>query len=183
MAGVRFEGDPSPLSADDLREAIRIREGDVFDYYDWQRDLDALTSRYLDRGHFEARVRGRRDERADGRVDVVYAVTPGPLTRIEVEGAQLPRADLAAIEEAWTRAVFDRFVIDDAEARVRAHLVSSGFIQGTVEGRMDEAAGIKTLTLVVAPGPPTGRRVVRFDGARGTPPAISRRPWRRPTSR
>lgn len=167
VAGVRFEGDPSPLSVADLRAAIRIREGDAFDYYDWQRDLDAVTARYLERGYFEARVRGRREERADGRVDVVYAVMPGPLTRVEVQGVQLPRADVAAIEEAWTRAVFDRFVIDDAEARVREHLVSSGFIEGTVEGRMDLADGVKTLTLAVDPGPATGRRVVRFDGARG----------------
>lgn len=165
VASLQFDGSTAPFTEAELRNAIRIDQGDSFDYYDWQRDLDTLTSMYLKRGHFEARVRGRREDRDDGRVNIVYTVVPGPLTRVVVEGVRLSSADVAAIEAAWTRAVFDRFVIDDAEARVRRHLVASGFIDGTVQGRMEEDQGSKTLYLDVTPGPPASRRSVRFNGA------------------
>ena len=93
-----------------------MKPAERFDYYAWQQDLDNLTARYIEAGHYEVRVRGRRDDVGEGRVNVVYSVTPGPATRVQVDGIELPEDDLAAMQQSWSRGVFDRFIVEDAEA-------------------------------------------------------------------
>lgn len=119
VARVEFEGELAPLTEAGLHEMIRVRAGEAFSFYDWQQDLDGLTAAYVERGFYEARVRGRRVDQPDGSIVVVCAVSRGPATRIVVEGAQIPEDEIEAIREAWTRAVFDRFLVQDAENRLR----------------------------------------------------------------
>lgn len=166
VVSIKFEGDLAPLSEAELRDALEIKADGRFDYYRWQRDLEELSRQYVSRGYVEARVRGSRTERADGSVGLTYVVARGPATRIVVEGASIPGSEIDAIRALWSRAVFDRFVIEDAETRVRRHLVAAGFIEGTVKASMqeEEGADIKTLRIDVAPGPPSDRRTIRFTG-------------------
>ena len=119
---------------------------------------------YVDRGYYEARVRGRRDETEPGLVDVAFLVNRGPATRIEIDGIVMPKDELAAMQELWSRTVFDRFVVQDAEARVQRHLLASGFVSGAVTGKMEVSNGEKTLHLSVSPGPPSSRRAIHFAG-------------------
>lgn len=164
VTAVRFEGELSPLREDELRGRLRLRQGERFDYLTWQADRERLTDEYLSRNHFEVRVRATRADTTDGGVSLLYEVTPGPVTRIEVEGIEAPADDLAAIRRLWGNAVFDRFVIQDAEARFERHLVASGFIEGTVEASMEDAPAAKTLRVRVTPGPPSDERTIRFSG-------------------
>ena len=159
-----FEGDLSPLTEAELRKMVRVGPGETFSFYDWQRDLDRLTAAYVDRGYFEARVRGRRVDEADGAIAVVYVVNRGPITRIVVEGAQIPASETEAIKEAWTRAVFDRFLVQDAENRLRRHLLASGYVEGKVRGAVETAGDTKTLHLSVQEGARTERRELLFRG-------------------
>jgi len=161
---VAFEGDLAPLTEASLREMVQVRAGEPFSFYDWQRDLDRLTAAYVDRGYFEARVRGRREDRPDGSIGVVYAVSRGPATRIVVEGATIPESETDAIEEAWTRAVFDRFLVQDAEDRLRRHLLASGYVEGKVRGAIEMSGDTKTLHLTVEEGARTERRELLFRG-------------------
>lgn len=164
VARVGFEGDLAPLTERELGEMTRIRAGEPFSFYDWQRDLDHLTATYVDRGHFEARVRGRRVDRPDGSIEVVYAVSRGPATRVVVEGAQIPASETEAIREAWTRAVFDRFLVQDAENRLRRYLLASGHVEGKVSGAIEMSGDTKTLHLTVEEGARTERRDLLFRG-------------------
>ena len=97
-------------------------------------------------------------------MDVAFLVNRGPATRIEIEGIVMPKDELDAMQEMWSRTVFDRFVVQDAEARVQRHLLASGFVSGAVTGKMEVANGEKTLRLSVTPGPPSSRRAIRFAG-------------------
>ena len=169
VSGVHFQGEPAPFSLAELEQEVDVKTGEPFEYYTWQKDLDKLTALYVDRGYYEARVRGRRDETEAGLVDVVYLVDRGSATRIVVDGIALPKRELDAMREMWTRAVFDRFVVQDAEARVQRHLHAAGFVSGKVDGEMELADGQKTLRLEVTPGPPSSRRTVRFEGNAGVP--------------
>ena len=164
VTGIRFDGDPAPFTEAELRQKVRVKEGEAFEYYTWQKDLDELTRMYVDRGYYEARVRGRRDETEPGLVDVAFLVNRGPATRIEIDGIVMPKDELAAMQELWSRTVFDRFVVQDAEARVQRHLLASGFVSGAVTGKMEVSNGEKTLHLSVTPGPPSSRRAIRFAG-------------------
>ena len=88
---VLLEGSFAPFTAAQVREELKVKPAERFDYYAWQQDLDNLTARYIKAGHYEVRVRGRRDDVGEGRVNVVYSVTPGPATRVQVDGIELPR--------------------------------------------------------------------------------------------
>jgi outer membrane protein insertion porin family len=167
VAEVRVEGNLAPFTLDEIQRDLKVKTGDTLDFYDWQQDLDNLTSRYVERGHYEVRVRGHRDPSGDGAVAVTYAVTAGPATRIQVDGFELPKDDLTAIQESWSRGVFDRFIVEDAEARVHQRLISRGFVNGIVTGTMESSGDGKTLHLTVAPGTAAGSRDVRFTGNAG----------------
>jgi len=161
---VRIEGTLAPFSADELRKDLKVAPREAFDYYEWQQDLDRLTARYVSSGHYEARVRGRRDPTGEGAITVVYTVSPGPATRIVVDGIEVPDADLEEIRQAWARGVFDRFIVQDAEARVQGLLVSRGYVTGIVTGTMESSSEYKTLRLTVVPGTVSRGREMRFSG-------------------
>ena len=161
---VLLEGSFAPFTAAQVRDDLKVKPAERFDYYAWQQDLDNLTARYIEAGHYEVRVRGRRDDLGEGRVNVVYSVTPGPATRVQVDGFEVTEDDLAAIQQSWSRGVFDRFIVEDAEARVQVRLLSRGFVSGVVSGSMESSSDFKTLHLTVVPGEPGGSRSMRFTG-------------------
>ena len=74
---VLLEGSYAPFTAEQVRKDLKLKPGEPFDYYKWQQDLDGLTKRYVEGGHVEARVRGRRDQAGEGAINVVYTVSPG----------------------------------------------------------------------------------------------------------
>jgi len=161
---VRLEGTLEPFTAEEVRRGLRIVPGQPFDYYKWQQDLDGLTARYVERGRVEARVRGRRDPAGEGAITVVYTVTPGPATRVLVDGYQVSDGAIRDIERGWARGVFDRFIVQDAEARVEGELLARGYVNATVSGTMESSSDFKTLHLTVVPGTPLGSREFRFTG-------------------
>jgi outer membrane protein assembly factor BamA/autotransporter translocation and assembly factor TamB len=164
IASVEFEGDLTPLTEENLRRQTRLRPGERFDFYQWQSDLDRLTAAFVDRGYLEARVRGRRVERTPESLDVVFSIDRGPSTRLAVEGLVLSGAEERAIRETWQRAVFDRFLIEDAEARVRRRLIADGYFEGVVQGSIETSGDTKTLRLAVTPGARAAGREIRFTG-------------------
>jgi outer membrane protein insertion porin family len=81
-----------------------------------------------------------------------------------VEGAQIPASETDAIKEAWTRAVFDRFLVQDAEDRLRRYLLAAGYVEGKVRGAVEVSGDTKTLHLSVQEGAHTERRELLFRG-------------------
>jgi outer membrane protein assembly factor BamA/autotransporter translocation and assembly factor TamB len=167
VAEVRPEGNLSPFTEAEIREELKVKPGDTLNFYEWQQDLDNLTARYVERGHYEVRVRGRRDPAGEGAVNVIYAINAGPATRIQVDGFEVAKEDLEAIQLSWSRGVFDRFIVQDAEARVKQRLLLRGYVNGVVTGTMESSGAAKTLHLTVVPGTPAGSRGMRFTGNAG----------------
>ena len=164
VASVTVIGDYAPVSDRDLRRRIRLKAGGDFDSYVWQRDLDALQREMVARGYAEARVRGERETREDGTLEVAYAIARGPETRVEVEGVVVPPRLAADVRDMWSRAVFDRFVVQDAEARARRLLLSRGQMTGEVVGAMAVDGTVKTVRITVNPGPVAATRERVYDG-------------------
>ncbi len=164
VAAIALVGDYAPVNERDLRRRVRLAPGRDFDYLTWQRDIDALRSVLVARGYAEARVRGERETREDGTVEVTYAIARGPETRLEVEGLEVTPRLMTDVREMWSRAVFDRFVVQDAEARVRRLLLSRGQMTGEVAGLMDVDGPVKTVRITVTPGPASTRRERVYEG-------------------
>ncbi len=164
IASISFEGELAPLTEADLQRRLRGNVGDRFDFFRWQQNLDRLTEAYTDLGYLEARVRGTRTERGDGQIDVTFTVERGPMCVIVVDGITLSNAEEAAIREAWTQSVFDRFLVQDTETLIRRRMLADGYIEGEVTGTLETEGDTKTLTLVATPNVRAERRELQFTG-------------------
>ena len=92
---------------------------------------------YRDRDRAEARVTTRRSGGAGTSAeaaitDISYDVRPGPRTSIVIDGFTVPRRVIDSIRTAWSHAVIDEFLIDEAQAIVRGELVDRGFVEASV---------------------------------------------------
>jgi hypothetical protein len=57
---------------------------------------------------------------------VVYAVIAAARDHGSSVASTCPAIEMDGHRQMWSRAVFDRFVVEDAESRVRRHLLASG---------------------------------------------------------
>jgi outer membrane protein assembly factor BamA len=165
IGAVRFSGTPG-FTERELRDRLKLSEGDRFEFAAWQRDRNRLTDWYETRGFLEARIRARRipaspDPDGIAAVDLEYAIDRGPETRLDVRGAALPEAVRERILDRWSSTIFDGFLERDARALVREHLYREGRLQATISTALitDMANGTKVLTIDVSPGPVVAWRV------------------------
>ncbi|HEU4687877.1 MAG TPA: translocation/assembly module TamB domain-containing protein, partial [Vicinamibacterales bacterium] len=152
-------GFPEP----EVRRQIELKDGDRFDFIDWQEDRDRLERFYQSRQHLAARITTGREESAE-QVDLTYTIEAGPETHIRVTGATLPRSVLEEIETAWAHSVFDGFLVEEAETIVRGELARQAAYQPVLEVRVEGDTSVRTLVIDVTPSPRAGRVELRFEG-------------------
>lgn len=152
-----------------LREALEVEPGDRFDFVRWQTDRDRLEALYRTEGYLTARIAARRMDAPDGAA-LTYEIAAGPQTRIEMAGLDLDDALRVQLETAWAQSVFDDFLVDEATQIVRAHLARGGHLQPSIQARIADAGGTKTLLITVDAGTRSTMTTIRLDGA---PPALT----------
>jgi outer membrane protein assembly factor BamA/autotransporter translocation and assembly factor TamB len=162
VSSVRLTGDLRVPEAQ-VRSQLRLKEGDRFDFIDWQDDRDRLERFYQRQQHFAVQIRTDREESAEG-VALSYAIEAGPDTRIRVMGMTLPDRALREIETAWTQSVFEGFLVEEAEEIVRRELALQATYQPSLEVRVEGDESVRTLVVDVTPGPRAQRIDVRLDG-------------------
>lgn len=163
VAGVSIDG----AGADEatLRDRLRVSAGDSFDFGAWQDDVDRLERWYHEGGRLEARVRASRTVAPDGRFELLYRVTPGPVTELRVSGTELPDRLRRRLEQAWSDSVFDRFLLDEVQRHVALDVVRRNRIGAVVEATVDESTpGRKVLQVDVRGGTQVARKQVRYQG-------------------
>ncbi len=170
VSAVRFTGTPG-FDERELRDRVKLDEGDRFDFYRWQQDRDRLAAFFHDRGYYEARIRADRatvegTATQEETIALTYAIERGPATSLVIEGGTLPGDVRESMEEAWTRAVFDGFLREDLERMAREALARDGHLQAEArtEIREDTAAGTKQIAVQLAPGPRYTDRRLEFEG-------------------
>lgn len=176
VAEVRITGSPGFDEAA-LRARIELDEGDRFDFYRWQQDQDRLAAFYAERDHLEARIAARRrgDVSGNGAITLEYAIDRGPRTELTVEGFTPPNGLVARMKTAWSRAVFDGFLLEDLQAMARQALVEQAYLQAQVSAEVTSPPESETKTIVVriAPGTRfTSRRIVFAGTERVASPAL-----------
>jgi outer membrane protein assembly complex protein YaeT len=118
----------------ELRALLKLDVGDAFDFYSWQRDIDRIRDEYQDRNYYEVRIRGTRQPSEDGSTLALnYHIIPGPLAELVILGHQLEPKLEDELRDSWRRTIFDRFLIEDIQSRIRRHLVSEDIIGSMVE--------------------------------------------------
>ena len=155
----------SPSLEAELTRRLKLATGKTFDFIDWQGDVDRLRAEMRARGFFEARVRARRIDGAPGEVALEYGIEPGPATTLEVRGVELPPADRAAIEEAWSRSVFDGFLVEEIRELVQRHLVTVNTVGAAVDVVIERPSPeAKRASVTVSGGQRLAGREIRFEG-------------------
>jgi outer membrane protein assembly factor BamA len=101
---------------------------------------------------------------------LTYEIIPGPQTRMEVTGVDLDAALRAQLETAWAQSVFDDFLLDEAAQILRSRLARDGYFQPSVDARIAESAGIKTLSVAVERGSRSTTTTVRVEVVTGSDP-------------
>ena len=176
IAEVRVTGVPD-AEAVRLRRLLRARPGKRFDAQVWQRDEERLLRDFQEHERLLARVRSTRGASPDGHLFLVFDVTPGPLTRLVVQGHEPSPATLDAMREAWAAAPFDDLLAEELGEPLRVELAGGGYLRPeiSVTLRKLDAADGREAVVSVAPGPRTARRDYQFsDGSAVRPAELER---------
>ena len=174
VTALQFTGTPGFTEAE-LRETIRLKAGDRFDFYRWQQDQDRLVAFYHARDFMEARIQARR--RTDGAgntepgVALAYEIERGPRTTLTVEGFALAGGVLENLRAACGRAVFDGFLLDDLQTMVGQALAGQGYFQAQVSAAVTSPSegDTKEIAIRIVPGSQFTDRQIVFSGNERVP--------------
>jgi outer membrane protein assembly complex protein YaeT len=153
---VRITGTPG-FDEREVRDRLRLKEGNRFAYYRWQQDRDRLDALYHDRGFLEARIIARRrtpEAGALGGLVLEYDIERGPEARLTVEGHELSSGLVNRMRETWSRAEFDGFLLEDLAVLARRGLAEQRYLQATVETRVASPpdGAVKEIVVRIDPG-------------------------------
>ncbi len=168
VAAIQITGEPGRAEAE-IRALLHLEEGDRFAFHEWQADVDRIKESYTKLGYFEARVRPTREASTDNQiVTLTYRIDQGPKTNIVIDGHPLHQDLLEELQDAWSRAIFDRFLIDDVRWRVQRDLIDEGYVGNKVDPRVVQPnPQTKELRIAVTPGVKVSGREIRFAGNEG----------------
>ena len=162
VSSIRISGD-LVFPERQLRDQLHVKEGERFDFINWQEDRDRLERFYHRQRHLAARVTTGRQESEAG-VELTYVIEAGPETRVQVSGMSLPQRVIEEVETAWTRSVFEGFLIEEAEGIVRRELALQASYRPSVRVSIEGDELVRTLAIDVMPGPRAERIDLRIEG-------------------
>ena len=184
-----------PGASQALLDHTSLHAGDRFDFFEWQRDREAIEQSLREAGYLEAQVAARRavKDEAPGLVGLDYQVTRGPKTVLVARGFALPEDVLAGMRAAWSLSVDDTRLLADLTERARAAMADEGYPAASVQAQRleDGRPGEKTISVDIVPGRQVQHRQLAFEGNRAitaavlqdevTRLALDRTAWRDPS--
>jgi len=162
VSAVRIVGEPG-FPEQQLRQELRLREGDRFDFITWQDDRDRLERFYRRQRRLQARIDSTRRDVPAG-VELTYELSGGPATEVRATGVVLARGTIEEIETVWTQSVFDGFLTEEVEGIVRRELARDGIYQPSVTVRLMDEGPTRALVIDVVPGSRAGQVDVALEG-------------------
>ncbi len=164
VSQVTFVGAPA-TDEPALRQRLQLDRGDQFDFIRWRDDVERLSTWYREGGFLEARVRASRTDEPGQPVALTYHIERGPATTLRVEGMDLPARLRRQIEETWSNAVFDRFLLDEIEGVLKLELVRQDIVNAEVEAVVESEAPTKVIRATVRAGQAAETRRIVYEGA------------------
>lgn len=166
VAAVRVRDRSTQADLPQLKQRLKLTEGDRFSLDRWHADRGRLERYFRDTRHWNAQVRATR-RLVDGRVELDYEAAPGPLSVLVIRGSSLPKGVIDRMRDAWTLSVYDEFLRDDLRQIALEHLVGDDYVQPAITVTVEEslAAGEKIATVDIDRGRAYDRHLV-FSGNR-----------------
>jgi outer membrane protein assembly factor BamA len=177
VAAVSVTGGALPEK--DVLAVTRLRTGEPFDVFKWQRDREAIEALFHSRGYLEAQVSATRAAGPGSAATVVlhYEIRRGPLTALRVTGYTLPGPVIEGMKAAWSRSVDDRMLQEDLRAQARAAMIDRGYFWAKIDSqlRATDRPREKTVDVTIVPGVRARTRAIVFTGNRAEPERALRR--------
>jgi outer membrane protein insertion porin family len=170
VRSVTLAGDAG-FPADQVLAGTKIRAGDRFDFRQWLDDRDRIARFYRDRGYFTARIVPMRTAgEATGkerRVDLLYRITRGSRTLLEVTGYSADDEFIGRLVQTWSDNVLPDLLGESLARTARNHLIDDGLLRARVEVDTDaQDPGTTRARIRIDPGPRSDSRRVALSGNR-----------------
>jgi len=166
VAEIRFEGDPWPFTADELKAPLRLAVGGPYRQQVARRDTERLERWLVAEGFRTARVdRPTDDYRPDeDAIVVTYNLAVGPRVEVEVRGAELKKLKKRDLLPFLGDEGFDEALLLLAENRLRSYYQGEGHYRVEVEVRQERRDGELLVVVEIEPGPVFTIEEVDFAG-------------------
>ncbi|MCP5054141.1 MAG: hypothetical protein GY940_43640, partial [bacterium] len=153
-----------------LRKLMKQREGKRFNYYRFNRDLEAIKRFYRNRHYLGVEIRPERRE-TNGKVSLVLHITPGPLIHLNFLGAnakvKVPRKVRKEIRDILANGHLAKPAVADALLRLRYYFYKKRYYRADITLKEPEVKqGQKELLFIIRPGSRFNRPNLRFSGNR-----------------
>lgn len=163
IGSIQFQG--GGLFPDqDLRNRLKAKPGDKYDFPKIQKGLDRLQEFFVSQKRLEADMHMQRETRQT-TVDLKLNINPGPVVIFSYEGIPISGRVKKKVEEAWTNAVFDTERFDDASMAIRRPLIQEGYLQSQVTHKVAEENDEKRVHFQITPATRYANIAVTFPGA------------------
>ena len=165
LGAIRIEGDLKTRETR-VRRILRVRKGRPRDRSAINQGIDRLLKRYRDRGYLMADADYDESPAADGRVDMVFHVKPGPRVVIDFEGIRGRAALRQEIEPFWRKGLFMEDIVEQAGGRLQEVLRERGYQKAAIASAVEQQdKDLVRVLFTVTRGPRTRASVVRIAGA------------------
>ncbi len=147
---VSFKGGTA-LGEKRLQSRLNFKSGDRYDFTKVQKAREDLRGYFASEGRLESKVSVSRSGE-DGKVDLAFAVTPGPRVRFFFDGDPAPRGAAEKVASVWSDGVFDLQRVQDAVQAIRRSLIAEGYLQSDVRYRIEQEGEAKDVHFTIRRG-------------------------------
>ena len=165
----RGERATPPMTPELVRRITKWGEGSSYTQKWIDRGLERLRKHFQSNQHWQSvtRVSGRQFNADANQVDLVVDIEPGPLVRVEVEGADFSRRQLRRYLPVYEEGVVDEDLLAEGASNLRDFLQTRGYFSAQVLPQLQRQNEDEVVvTYQVDPGPRQELVLVEVTGNR-----------------
>ncbi len=135
---------------DDLKKAIKSKEGKVYVPSVLEEDLTRIKELYnsIEHQRAEIAVEDVRFDEQEGTVSLLFHIVPNEKIEIVVHGADVP---LKLLRPIWEARVFEDWGLKEGRARILEHLRKKGFLFASVQPSIEKENNMMRVVYAVTP--------------------------------
>ena len=131
IASMKIEND-SPISNEEVRKKIKLAEGDLYDYWKLQDNLEELEKTFQDKGYLFPRAEVNEQDFDNNTVALTIQVSAGLPRTMSFEGMKIKGKQLDQYKKWWREGLSENLVISLIQQDLLRSLWLDGYHQASV---------------------------------------------------
>jgi outer membrane protein assembly complex protein YaeT len=148
VGNVEVAGD-SGMSLDEFRREAHLRAGALVDQETVNRALAGVLKYYRKRNRLEAEIKLESQSYAERKIDYRFTASEGPMVKVVLEGASLPKDRLQHLIPVFEEGTVDEDLLNEGNRHLRDYYQSIGYFDAKVDH--------------VVSSPRTGEELIAYD--------------------